>query len=380
VRILHTGDWHIGKRLYGVDRLDECRAVLDEIARIAEAAQVDAILVAGDNLDRRIVEPAVLAVCLRAFEDLAAVAPVVAVTGNHEDPRFWAEIAPYLAPRIMLAADDAVFTVETRAGGLTVACLPWPDPADAVVDIGAPRGEGRIVYADVVRERLDPLADELRRARAAGRRTVLLGHLMVIGARAGGGERELTLGGTYAIDGASLPQEADYVALGHVHQPQPVPGYGGTGGYCGSPLALDFSGDADEPGVVIVDLTDDGVQTTPVPVEAGRRLRRVRGTMDELVALADALPDMWLWCEVVSDEPRLDTARIARERIPAALRVDVTHPTVPDDDAGEQLELDTSVDLTALYADWLTRSGRVADPRLLRAFDTARDHAERNGP
>ncbi len=69
--------------------------------------------------------------------------------------------------------------------------------------------------------------------------------------------------------------------------------------------------------------------------------------------------------------------RIARERIPAALRVDVIHPTVPDDDAGEQLALDTSVDMTALYTDWLTRSGRVADPRLLRAFEAAREHAER---
>lgn len=379
MRILHTGDWHIGKRLYGVDRLDECRDVLGEIARIAEAAEVDAILVAGDNLDRRIVEPAVLAVCLRAFEDLAAVAPVIAVTGNHEDPHFWAEIAPYLAPRIMLAADDAVFRVETDVGGLTVACLPWPDPADATIEVGAPRGEGRIVYAGVVRERLDPLTDELRRAQSAGRRTILLGHLMVTGARAGGGERELTLGGTYAIDGGSLPREADYVALGHVHQPQPIPGYGGVGGYCGSPLALDFSGDVDEPGVVIVDLTESGVRTTAIPVEASRRLRRVRGTMDELVAVADALPDMWLWCEVLSEEPRLDIARIARERIPTALRVDVIHPTVPDDDGGAQLALDTSVDLAVLYSDWLTRSGRVADPRLLRAFDAARDHAERAG-
>ncbi len=82
--------------------------MLAEVARIAEAAEVDAILVAGDNLDRRLVEPGVLATCLRAFEALALVAPVVAVTGNHEDPEFWAQIAPYLRPRITLATVDDV--------------------------------------------------------------------------------------------------------------------------------------------------------------------------------------------------------------------------------------------------------------------------------
>ena len=48
MRFLHTSDWHIGKTLKGRDRLDEQRAVLAEIAEIAEKHQVDAVLVAGD--------------------------------------------------------------------------------------------------------------------------------------------------------------------------------------------------------------------------------------------------------------------------------------------------------------------------------------------
>jgi len=46
-----TADWHVGKTLKGRDRLDEQRAVLGEIASIAEANQVDAVLVAGDVYD-----------------------------------------------------------------------------------------------------------------------------------------------------------------------------------------------------------------------------------------------------------------------------------------------------------------------------------------
>ncbi len=369
MRLLHTGDWHIGKRLYGVDRLDECRAALTKVARIAEAAEVDAILVAGDNLDRRIVEPAVLATCLRALEEMAVVAPVIAITGNHEDPLFWAEIAPYLAPRILLAADDAVLGISTGAGHLSVGCLPWPDPADAVLPAGAPRGEGRIVYADQVRERIDALAVSLRAERTThGGVAVVLGHLMVVGARAGGGERELTLGGTYAIDGASFPDDVAYVALGHVHQPQAIPGYSGQGRYCGSPLALDFSGDGAEPSVLIVDISGGATQVTAVPVDAGRRLRRIRGTVDELVAQARELPDTWLFCEAVVDEAQLDTARAVRERIPSALRIEIVTPADARARNPEVTDLPGTLDLPDLYTEWVRTSGRVADARLIRAF------------
>ena len=64
MRILHTADWHIGKRLYGVDRMAESAAVLAEVRDVAAAEGVDAVLVAGDLLDRRLIDPASLGACL----------------------------------------------------------------------------------------------------------------------------------------------------------------------------------------------------------------------------------------------------------------------------------------------------------------------------
>ena len=48
MKFLHTADWHVGKTLKGRDRLDEQKAVLNEIVGIAEAHEVDAVLIAGD--------------------------------------------------------------------------------------------------------------------------------------------------------------------------------------------------------------------------------------------------------------------------------------------------------------------------------------------
>lgn len=369
MRLLHTGDWHVGKRLYGMDRLDDSRRALGEVARVARAAQVDAVLVAGDNFDRRLVEPPALAVCLGALEELASVAPVVAVTGNHEDPAFWAQLAPYLAPRILVASGDDIVGVDTAAGRLWVGCLPWPEPADVAVEPGTDRTRSRGDYARAVRGRIDALAAGLRaRRNEHDGPAVLLGHLMVSHGVAGGGERELTLGGTYAIDGGSLPSDVDYVALGHLHRPQPLPGYTGLGRYAGSPMALDFTGDGAAPSVAIVDIGPDGARATEFPI-SGRRLMRLRGRLDELPALAARNPDAWFFCEVLVEEVRLDLMREVRERIPNALRVEALTPRASDDEQGGE-HPDGGGDLVEAYAEWLTVTGRGRDARLLDAFRT----------
>lgn len=378
MRLLHTGDWHIGKRLYGMDRLDDVRRALAEVARVARAARVDAVLVAGDNFDRRIVEPPALAVCLAALEELAAVAPVVAVTGNHEDPAFWAQIAPYLAPRILVATADRVVPVDTAAGRLWVGCLPWPEPADVAAEPGTDRARSRGEYAAIVRTRLDALTADLReRRREQAGAAVLLGHLMVSHGVAGGGERELTLGGAYAIEGGALPHDVDYVALGHLHRPQPIPGHTGVGRYAGSPMALDFTGEGAAPSVAIIDIAAHGTTATEFPI-AGRRLVRLRGRLDELPALAARRPDAWFFCEVLVDEVRLDLVREVRDRIPDALRVEAITPR-PSDAAPAGDGVTRVGDLADAYAEWLVMSGRGRDERLVGAFRAALATAESAG-
>ena len=51
MKILHTADWHLGKRLVMFSRLEEQREVLAEIVEIADKEEVDAVIVAGDLFD-----------------------------------------------------------------------------------------------------------------------------------------------------------------------------------------------------------------------------------------------------------------------------------------------------------------------------------------
>lgn len=88
MKILHTADWHLGKKLDSFSRLEEQILVMNEIVEIAEQEQVDLVLVAGDLFDN--FNPSVEAVEL-FYKTLKRLSnngkrPVVAISGNHDSP------------------------------------------------------------------------------------------------------------------------------------------------------------------------------------------------------------------------------------------------------------------------------------------------------
>ncbi|HEV2686833.1 MAG TPA: exonuclease subunit SbcD, partial [Actinomycetota bacterium] len=133
MKLLHTSDWHVGKTLRGRDRSDEHRAVLDEITGIARAHSVDLVIVAGDLFESAAPTPDAERIVYRALLDLAEIAPVVVVSGNHDNDRRLVAVEPLLGlgritTRAMLAKPDegGVLTLETANGERAqIAMLPW---------------------------------------------------------------------------------------------------------------------------------------------------------------------------------------------------------------------------------------------------------------
>jgi exonuclease SbcD len=387
VRLLHTGDWHLGKRLYGTERMDEAEAALAEIAGIAEREAVDAVIVAGDLLDRRVIDPAAFGACLRALGRLAETAPVLAVAGNHDDPDLWIHLAPHLARSgihvagRVRAPDDAVVSIDTAAGPLHAAMLPWPDPARMALDAGSSVAVARGRYADGVAVLVDAYAAELRaRREAAGGSCVLVGHLMIERALAGGGERELTMSLTYVVSSAALPADLDYIALGHVHRPQTIPGLSAPGRYAGSPVALDFSEDNHAKSVVIAEIAGDTTRAREIPLTAGAPLVRLRGPLSELGALASAHPGAWFACEVELEAPVLDLVRQVRELVPRALRVEPRYAAVDEEAASGSAgggDGEGGPALGDLYAEWHRLMGRRLGDAQAAAFAAALEEGAR---
>lgn len=344
MRILHTADWHIGKRLGRHDRMEEHRAAVAEVAAVAESEAVDLVVHSGDLFDRSLPPVDALQAGLEGLVGLAGGGrrPVVAVAGNHDSPDLFEALAPFLegfgvhlVGRIKRPDEGGVLDLETASGTAHVAAFPFLKAAQ-VVDFmdRADRWYGD--YADRVRRLCEVYAEAVAERRGGNGVGLLVAHFMVGGVSvatgAPRGERELHMGEAYTATSQAVPTSLDYVALGHIHAPQAVPGSGVPAQYAGSLLQLDFGEAGEEKRVVLVDAAAGiPAEVRSVPITAGRRLVRAGGDWDSLAG-RDDLDDVWLDLSVDTDGPEPGLADLARERFPHLVKVQAVYerPEAPE--------------------------------------------------
>lgn len=303
MKVLHTADWHVGRSIRGRSRADEHRAVLAQIGRIAREEAVDLVVVAGDQFDVQAPSAEAEQIVWQAMQDLAATAPVVAVAGNHDNGRRLEAVRTLLTANAIHAVgsvrrpEDGGLQRITAEDGTTaaVALLPFVHHRSAVraADLLDPdKGDGE--YGAAYAQHYQRLAHALCADMRDDEVNVLVGHATCFGGRRGGGEREAHTIERYCIDARQLPQQLDYVALGHLHVDQQV-STAPPVRYAGAPLMMDF-GESDKPcAVTVVELVPGRpAAARSVPLDAGRPLRTLRGTLDQVMAAGRPDDDPWL--------------------------------------------------------------------------------------
>src|SRR6266851_4158072 len=326
MKILHTSDWHVGKVLKGRDRHDEHVAVLGSLVRAARDKNVDLVLVAGDLFETAAPsarsQGLVMRTLLALREDRREV---VVIAGNHDNQSLIEQVYRPVLGEI----------------GLHV--------------LGLPRGP----VAEIVRVLTEGFTADMV--------NVVMAHGTLLGGRRGGGERDVQTSLDYELPASMFPVSAHYVALGHLHRQQEIPGpcpiY-----YSGSPLAIDFGEEANE-SVVLILTAAPGIRAdvTPVPVTGGRRLRTLRGTLDEVIAEGEQAGDAYL--RVVLAEPgRAGLGDLVRGKLPNALEVmlDDEHRPRPGTRGGDKPSRVGRSPLQ-LFSDFLGEQN-IEDPRIARMF------------
>ena len=370
MRLLHTSDWHVGKLLRGQSRADEHRAVLREIADVAGREDVDAVLVAGDLFETAAPGPESEQIVYRALLALAELAPVVVIAGNHDNPRRLHAVAPLLElGRVRLLSEVArpveggVVDLDLSGATLRLGLLPFVSKR-GIVRADALMRDAAFELNQAYDERMRAVITGLCEPFAAGTVNVVCGHLFAAGGTMGGGERSAHTVMDYSVGALAFPATAQYVALGHLHRAQDIPGATRVR-YSGSPLQLDFGEAADPKSVTVVDL-EPGLPAAvrEVPLQSGRRLRTITGSMAELAAARGTTGEDHLRV-VVTDTRRAGLGDEIRVWFPHA--VDVVVRTPDDERRPERRRPDGSTP-SELFQAYLDEVG-VRDPRLLPAFE-----------
>ncbi len=378
MKLLHTGDWHVGRSIRGNSRSAEHDAVLAEITQIAGDEAVDLVLVVGDLFDTVAPSPEAEAIVYRHLLGLAQTgARVAVVSGNHDNPRRLAAVTPLLElGQVTLRAeprpphDGGVLTFDTRSGQrVNLGLLPFVSQRAIVRadDLMAGRAaDHSATYA----ERLALVVEALAAAMVDDGDAVnlLAAHAMVHGGLMGGGERSAHTIFEYSIPATAFPGALHYVALGHLHRTQQIPAPCPTW-YAGSPLTLDFGEEDDRKGVLVVEAEPGApARVRTQPLTAGRPLRTISGSMGELRARQGDGAGAWLRVRV--DEPaRAGLADEVRELFPTAVEVAV-RPAEAEGGGQRAPRLGRSPE--ELFAEYLAEHD-VDDDRLLALFRELHD-------
>jgi DNA repair protein SbcD/Mre11 len=374
VRILHTADWHVGKRLGRIDRSEETDKVLDQVIRVARDWKVDVVIVAGDLFDRGLPPFVSLRLVLSKLVALADTgAKVVAVPGNHDSADLFDVLGPHLSHsgvtlvhKPLPPEDGGVVTVASRDGSETarIAAFPFLHEAHVVEFMEAPEDKHKS-YAQRIRDILQVYSSYLQKNPAKNAVDVLVGHFMIDGAIPSGSERELHIGEAYMAAHAAVPHTFHYGALGHIHKPQPAPGAEDYARYAGSLMQLDFGEAGQAKSVTVVEVTASGRRhIEQIPITAGRELKRVRGTFDELESREQELAGAILAVDVVTDGPAPGIADDIRAIFPDALYVKADYPRTEADSVDRE-----GMTLSDLYEAYvLKRDGSPASADLMKAL------------
>ncbi len=372
VKILHTSDWHVGRRIRGRNRSEEHKAVLGELIEIAVSSEVDLTVVAGDLFDAS--SPTALSeeIVWRALLDLAEVSPVVVVAGNHDSAARLDAVAPLLEMgRVTVVGTPRSphdgGTIELEDFGVKLALLPFVSQR-GIVKTEDIMGSDPDQHAGLFEDRLRRIVESLTGDMTAETVNVLVSHLTVYGGLAGGGERQAHIFG-YAIPSSLFPGHLSYVALGHLHRQQKMP-HSGAVWYSGSPLQLDFGEVSDQKGVLLVEASPGlPAKVTAVPLSEGRRLKTIRGTLDEVLAHSDDVANAYVKVVLV-EKARVGLSDEVRAAIPEVVEVvlESTEPVKREPESRQKLKP------TEAFHRYLTEKG-VEDPLMESLFAELLDEA-----
>ncbi|WP_033543857.1 exonuclease SbcCD subunit D [Planococcus sp. CAU13] len=323
MKIFHTADWHLGKLIQGIYMTEEQRFALQQFIDAIKEEKPDAVIIAGDLYDRAV--PPTDAVNL-LDELLAEIVlelktPVLAVAGNHDSPgrlnfgsRLMKDKGIHIAGHVQRNHQPVV--LNDAHGEVHFHLVPYTDPSMV-----------RYLFDDpAIRTHNDALQAITANIKAMWNpeaRHVFVGHAFLTShgeqeENTSDSERPLAIGGAEHVSAAHL-EGFHYSALGHLHKAHFVRNE--TIRYAGSPLKYSISEEHHQKGFLVIEMdADGGVEIEKRSLHPRRNMRRVEGTIDEI--LRHEISEDFVFVTLLDESPVLFPMEKVRSVYPNAMHVE----------------------------------------------------------
>ena len=405
MKILHTADWHLGKKLGDFPRLEEQKQVLDELCQIADAQNVDVVLIAGDLFDIPLSSNDANQLFLKTLQRLSknGSRPVVAIAGNHDSAQYIAnfsvwgsELGIFLLgypndklPKLKL--ENGLEILRSEEGFLELMMPSWQCPLRLLLtpyanelrlktyfNLNNQEQELREFLQDLWKKQAESYLDE-------NGVNILMGHLFVMKKgepqpKESDDEKSILIGSVQPIYTEDFPKGIQYVALGHLHryhstQREPFPIV-----YSGSLLAYSFSEAFQKKYVVILDAeAKEPIKYKKIELTGCKELKRKTFSKTE-----EAI--QWLNEDQTSERPCLLELTIETDNFLSAAEAQLLYaahkgivgtiiPRLKGRKNGSESEMDYSKNIKELFTDFFEKqnNGQQPNEEIMQLFEEVRN-------
>ena len=396
MKLLHTSDWHLGKRLEDFSRVAEQQAVMNEICEIADREDVDAVLVAGDLFDT--FNPPTEAVDL-FYKTLKRLSNngrrlVIAIAGNHDSPdRIEAPDPLARECGIIFAGypnsvnqpfklESGLKIIRSEAGffelqlpdqPVPLRVLSTPYASEIRLKTCLAQDDSEEELRQLLQKNWQSLADKYCDADGVN---ILLTHLFVAGKSDDLPEEPedekpiLHVGGAQVVYPENIPQQVQYTALGHLHRMHSA----GKSSvyYSGSPLSYSFAEANQKKYVLVIEIEPrQEAKVRGVELKQGKKLlrKRAEGMEEALAWLAenqDSLVELTLVTETFLTAIERKSLATAHPGIIAII------PEVQggiESNSAKTKNIDLSKSMDELFADYFRhKKGQEPNDEIMKLF------------
>ena len=276
VKFLHTADWHIGRKLQGLDLLVDQEFVFENLIIEIKNINLDFLIIAGDLYDRSVPskEATKLLQELLVKINIECNIPIFAISGNHDSRErlaigeaWFSKHKFYLHTRLEQAFDKISYE------DADIYLLPYFEPFEAREYFEDPT----LTTHNAATKRV---IDEIYKNLDTNKINILVAHTFVSGGLETDSEREISIG-TVENVAVEVFDKFDYVALGHLHNPNAINEERLK--YSGSPMAYSFSEASQIKGMRFVEVTKESYSEEFIPLKQKRKLYNISASYEEVL-------------------------------------------------------------------------------------------------
>ena len=276
VKFLHTADWHIGRKLQGKDLLEDQQYVMNNLISKIDETKPDFLIIAGDLYDRSVPskEATTLLQELLVKINIECNIPIFAISGNHDSRErlaigeaWFSKHKFYLHTRLEQAFDKISYE------DADIYLLPYFEPFEAREYFE----DATLTTHNAATKRV---IDEIYKNLDTNKTNILVAHTFVSGGLETDSEREISVG-TVENVAVEVFDKFDYVALGHLHNPNAIKEERLK--YSGSPIAYSFSEASQTKGIRLIEVKKESYSEEFIPLKQKRKLHNISTSYEEVL-------------------------------------------------------------------------------------------------